>query len=139
MNPKKLSVDGDTVLSFDKNDKWMVDSGTSTSRLLPDEAKKLVSKLFGGDATLRGVLYHISNCSKYLSQSWTIDLTLPGQDHGAAFDLQFIPADALIKIGQNTCVFGFGIADQRFLGNSILQRYITTYDFGDKSIGFTLK
>lgn len=33
VNPNKLSVDGDTVLSFDKNDKWMVDSGTSTSRL----------------------------------------------------------------------------------------------------------
>lgn len=139
MNTDKLSVDGATLLSFNKNDRWMVDSGTTTSRLLPDEAEKVVSKLFGDDATQRNSLYHFDNCSTYLSQSRTIALTLPGQENHGAFDLKFTPADTLINIDQGTCVFDFGFANQRFLGNSILQRYITTYDFGDKSIGFTLK
>lgn len=138
VNADTLSVNGDPLLSFEQNDHWLVDTGTATSRLLPNEAQKLVNKLFGEDATQRDVLYDVENCSKHLSQSWTITLTFPSQDHGT-FDLDFTPADTLIKVGQDTCVFGFGIADQRFLGNSILQRYITTYDFGDKSIGFTLK
>ncbi|CDH58664.1 achain x-ray analyses of aspartic structure andrefinement at angstroms resolution of the asparticproteinase from mucor pusillus [Lichtheimia corymbifera JMRC:FSU:9682] len=136
---RKLGVDGDNVLSFNDDDYWLVDTGTSLSRLLKDEGDKLTAKLFGDDVTYEDdVLYIIDNCSKYLSQSWSITLTFPNVD-GGEFDLTFSPHDALIQHHDGTCTFGFATDDHRILGNTLLQRYIAAFNFGEKTIGFALK
>lgn len=136
----KLSVDGDTIVSYNNGVYWLLDTGTSTSRLPKAEADKLTTKLFGNDAVYNGVIYIIRNCSKYLSQSWTIKLTFPNVNGDGEFDLEFTPQDALTKRGDGqTCIFGFGTADHRILGNSVLQRYVQVFNFDKKTAGFTLK
>lgn len=136
----KLSVDGDTIVSYNNGVYWLLDTGTSTSRLPKAEADKLTTKLFGNDAVYNGVIYIIRNCSKYLSQSWTIKLTFPNVNGDGEFDLEFTPQDALTKRDDGTtCIFGFGTADHRILGNSVLQRYIQVFNFDKKTAGFTLK
>lgn len=138
-NARKISLDGDTIASFDNDVDWLVDTGTSVSRLLEDEANELANTLFGDDAEDEGDIIVISDCSKYLSQSWTITLTFPNVD-GGEFDLVFTPHDTLnIKNSDGTCTFGFGKSDHRILGNSVLERYITAFNFGDMTVGFALK
>lgn len=138
-NARKISLDGDTIASYDNDVDWLVDTGTSVSRLLEDEADELANTLFGDDAEYDGDIIVISDCSKYLSQSWTITLTFPNVD-GGEFDLVFTPHDTLnIKNNDGTCTFGFGKSDHRILGNSVLERYITAFNFGDMTVGFALK
>lgn len=135
---RTLDVDGDNVLSFNDDVYWLVDTGTSLSRLPKDEADKLASKLFGDDATYNEPLYTIHNCSKYLSQSWAITLTLPNVD-GGEFELTFNPQDVLNAHAGGTCTFGFATEDFPILGNMMLRRYITAYNFDEKTVGFALK
>ncbi|KAI7883780.1 acid protease [Lichtheimia hyalospora FSU 10163] len=138
-NARQLSVDGNTLLSFNDDDYWLVDTGTSTSRLLEQEANELTTQLFGNDARKDGVVYIIDNCSKYYSQSWTITLTFPSVDGSGEFDLAFTPQDTLVKNDDGTCLFGFGTSDHRILGNSVLQRYISSFNFDEMTVGFALK
>lgn len=138
-NARKISVDGDTIASFDNSVYWLVDTGTSTSRLLKREADELTAKLFGNDVITNGAIYYVNNCSKYRSQSWTITLTLPNVDGSGEFDLTFTPQDALSEGRNGYCIFGFGASNHRVLGNSVLQRYIAAFNFDEKTVGFTLK
>ncbi|CDH58666.1 predicted protein [Lichtheimia corymbifera JMRC:FSU:9682] len=128
------------MLSFNDDDYWLVDTGTSLSRLRKDEADKLTAKLFGDDATYKNNgLYTIHHCSKYLSQSWAITLTFPNVD-GGEFVLTFNPHDVLNAHPGGACTFGF-VTDEEYrtLGNTLLQRYIAAFNFGEKTIGFALK
>lgn len=138
-NARKISLDGDTIASYDNDVDWLLDTGTSISKLLKDEADKLTTKLFGDDAESNGHHYIVNNCAKYQSQSWTITLTFPNVD-GGDFDLVFTPHDTLnMEHDDGTCTFGFGTSDHRILGNSVMERYISAFNFGDMTVGFALK
>lgn len=138
-NARQISLNGDTIATYNSKVNWLVDTGTSTSRLLKSEVDKMTSKLFGNNVVTNGAIYYVNNCSKYLSQSWTITLTFPNVDGNGDFDMEFTPQDVLSKGRNGYCIFGFGASNHRVLGNSVLQRYIAAFNFDEKTVGFTLK
>lgn len=133
-----------TVLEYaDSKHSFHVDTGTPVSRLPAKEADHLALSLFGEENLVRneeaGVGYIIKDCSKFTPDN-TPSLSISVSDTSSkSFNLELDVYDLLLLNSEkeDTCIFIFGEGHDYMIGNLALSKYVTVFNFGDKTISFS--
>lgn len=143
-NKTKGSQKEKTVLEYaDSKHSFHVDTGTPVSRLPAKEADHLALSLFGEENLVRneeaGVGYIVKDCSKFTPDN-TPSLSISVSDTSSkSFNLELNVYDLLLLNDEkeDTCIFIFGEGHDYMIGNLALSKYVTVFNFGDKTISFS--
>ncbi|KAI7873767.1 acid protease, partial [Lichtheimia hyalospora FSU 10163] len=118
-----------------------VDTGTPISRLPIKEAEHLAATLFGEhniNVTKDGRFF-VKDCSKFFEEDNepTLFITVPDTS-SKPFQLKLNVDDLLMRneADPDMCLFTFGASNDYLIGNLIMSKYITVFNFGDKTVSF---
>lgn len=133
------------VLEYaDKKHSFHVDTGTPVSRLPAKEADHLAVSLFGKENVVRneeaGIGYIIKDCSKFTPDNTpSLSISVSSTSTNKPFTLNLDANDLLLinSKEEDTCIFIFGEGDDHMIGNLALSKYITVFNFGEKTISFS--
>ncbi|KAI9366829.1 aspartic peptidase domain-containing protein, partial [Zopfochytrium polystomum] len=133
------SADTSTRVAFPAGTLAFVDTGTSLA-LVPESVVSLLGSSYP-NATRRTIgtssLYQVP-CA-IPSNAPRVSLTLGTS--GAPATLLLGAEDYVVDLGQSVCVLGFAAfrnSSVLVLGNTLLRRYYTVFDYGERRIGFAL-
>lgn len=118
-----------------------VDTGTPISRLPIKEVEHLSATLFGAhniNVSEDGRVF-VNNCSQFFKEEKapTLFITVPDTS-SKPFRLKLDVDDLLMRNeGEaDICLFTFGASNDYLIGNMIMSKYITVFNFGDKTVSF---
>ncbi|KAJ8661341.1 hypothetical protein O0I10_003092 [Lichtheimia ornata] len=118
-----------------------VDTGTPISRLPVKEVEHLAATLFGAkniESTKDGRFF-VNECSQFFEEDNvpTLFITVPDTS-SKPFQLKLEVDDLLMRNeGEaDLCLFTFGASNDYLIGNMIMSKYITVFNFGDKTVSF---
>ncbi|KAI7883506.1 acid protease [Lichtheimia hyalospora FSU 10163] len=119
---------------------FIIDTGSNYFSMPEQDAQELIINHLAPEARIRQGQggYYVDCNNTRLSDNTTISIHFyDSEDHtGATFPLTFPISDLVFQVDEEQCILAISPGNQYVVGNFILYRFLSIFDFGSHRVGF---